>query len=375
MYYFLTLGFSLTAYFFLQFVSFSNRNYKFTAGFIALFFSILCSFRFIGEGWELFGGIDAHGYKAIYQQVTRHGFLETFMLQPWEYGFSFLYWISSNVGISFEIFQLVIYTFFYYTIIEVARRYCNGWAAFLLILCLSLSVVDSFNLLRTYLALFVGIWSIFFYVDKRFKTAWLLVFFAISIHVSSLSFLIIYIFSGLYASSKSLYRLALVVSVVFSVLFSFFGISFLLSGSRVSVYLENDEGLFAIGTYLVALMYWVLYSYLIHYKKYTNKFVEIIYPALGSILILVPVHYVHYMAYRMLFPYIFIIFVLSAVSLNLLKRDNFRLKAYSVSLTFLFLAYPFYRFYGFVSKELENKLSAQLYMFDWDRFIEVISVL
>lgn len=63
------------------------------------------------------------------------------------------------------------------------------------------------------------------------------------------------------------------------------------------------------------------------------------------------------------------------MSLNLLKRGDFRLKIYSVSLTFLFLAYPFYRFYGFVSKELENELSAQFYMFGWDRFIEVISVL
>lgn len=355
MYYFLTLGFSLVAYIFLYFTSFSSKKYKFTAVCISLLFSILCSFRFVGVGvgvgWELFGGIDAHGYKIIYQNVSGHGFLETFILQPWEYGFSFLYWVSSSIGISFEVFQLFIYMFFYYTIIEVARRYCSGWAAFLLILCLSLSVVDSFNLLRTYLALFVGIWSMFFYIDKRFKIAWILVVLAVTIHISSLSFIIIYVFSSLYASNKRLYRFTLVLSVVFSILFSFFGISFLLSGSRVSVYLESDEQLFAIGTYLVAIMYWFSYSYLVRSKKYKNNFVETIYPALGSILILMPVHYVHYMAYRMLFPYIFIIFVLSAVSLNLLRRDNFRLKTYSVSLTFLVLAYPFYRFYGFVSKE------------------------
>lgn len=102
--------FFISCIYILYFTSFSSKKYKFTAVCISLLFSILCSFRFVGVGvgvgvgWELFGGIDAHGYKIIYQNVSGHGFLETFILQPWEYGFSFLYWVSSSIGISFEVF-------------------------------------------------------------------------------------------------------------------------------------------------------------------------------------------------------------------------------------------------------------------------------
>src|SRR5690554_1557987 len=105
MYYFLTFGFAAIAHSFLILPGLRDRAYKYVATLLAFGFSILCAFRFIGVGWDSFGGIDAHSYKKIYESVSGHTFFETFEAQPWEFGFSLIFWVFSKANISFELFQ------------------------------------------------------------------------------------------------------------------------------------------------------------------------------------------------------------------------------------------------------------------------------
>lgn len=374
MYYVFAFGFSALACCYVSILSrLSDARLapliKYSMFFVVIVFAALASFRTIGyEGGVAYGGIDAHAYKSIYLNVSNQSLSQSFDYQPWEYGYSLLVWICSNIGLSFEMFQFFIYLLLFCTVVEITRRTYAGPASWLCLIAIVIGVVDSFTLLRTYLALFIGVWSFFRFVDGKYKTSLIILAVAVSIHTSSIVFLVMYVFSMIHRRGGRAYLFALLGSVILSAVFAGFFMQGFLSGTRVVGYITADEQYFAVGTYIAVVMIWFSFYFVKKRVGSTDKFLDAAYPMLPSILIILPVHMVHYMAYRMFFPYIMVTYFLIPIALKYLSPVRTGFKVFSTIAYAVVLFYPLSKIFGFIAREYSGELSAQEYQLDWSFF-------
>ena len=87
------------------------------------------------------------------------------MIMTWER--CLLVWSSSKLGLSFNFFQFIVYSCIFYSLINISNRLIPRGNVFLIMLLFSVGIVDSLNLFRTYIALYLAAWSLVYLTDNK----------------------------------------------------------------------------------------------------------------------------------------------------------------------------------------------------------------
>ena len=290
-------------------------EYTITTGTLTLVFVLLSivmiAFRTIDvRNGVIYGGIDAPAYKMIFEDAAID-YIPSLIVQFYEPGYATLVWFFSNYVGSYEVYQLVIYSFLYYTLFFFVKQIRPTLYIFITLLLLSFMIMASLNIIRGIVAVFLGFYVLYFLNKNRFMLASFIALLGLSIHTSAIFLFIMIIFYFLHSKvSKVTYRIVYFLSFFSLLLISFFILPFVLTGTRLEGYGEYKAGEFSLNTFLLALIVtFLVFNRFSEFVRYCS-FNRVLIIVLPTIFFVLPIFYNYSIGYRLLLYYLPIIFML-----------------------------------------------------------------
>ena len=213
-------------------------------------------------GWEELAGVnwkDVPSYKL------------TFLKCP-EIGFRYILKIGSFLG-DFKWSLLIIASIHAYAFINVSKK--NSPYVIISLIIFTLGSVQSYFVLRQWLAIAVTMFSYQYIISRNWKMFILLMLLAFSFHQTALVFILIYFFYGI-KNVKFLNISLVITGIILLISFSFIFNHFATSLIGYEGYIDSNEG--NITTLLISLCYFITYIFFLKsdiYKPGINKLIFI----------------------------------------------------------------------------------------------------
>jgi hypothetical protein len=313
------------------------------------------------------GGLDTPGYESIFN-LMQEGFFSSVLNQRIEKGFSFFLWLVKWSGGDFSVF-LFAYSFlllnlYFYICNKISFTFISISSYFLM----TLFVIDSFNISRMILGVFVLFVSVYYLSEKKYFYSICYTLIASSIQMVCLwgfvFILYIYIFNK-FKSEKLLKSLM----YLFSLLLSFLLVGVfktVLSSIGYGHYLNDDGGISYLN-YAYALFVLIFYFFTNFKDDEISPVSHLIFRLMPTIYFVVPLYYVIPIAYR--FNYIYILFFaflipdIFNVSLRKIKNKNYFYVVWAILPVVYTLAKSISFFNSSVNSALIWKISDSWYIF------------
>ncbi|WP_322406954.1 EpsG family protein [Idiomarina sp. PL1-037] len=319
----LTLGFASLVY------SVSNSQYgKLLAAFFCLSLSLIIAVLF---GWRDispgYGGIDTGSYIKIFASLEAND-LTTIFKQRIEFGFGSFMWLVKSFGLSIHWFyfilgfSLLILIFYISTFLPITLFRIVSF--FLLLLLF----IDSFNISRMILAVFVLLLSCIFLMKGNYLKSIFTVLISASFQLVGLWGLIFIGYIFLKRKIKSKYTFIITyISLVFLSFVLVEAFKFLLVFIGYGYYIV-DEPKFSLLNYMFCFyLFFVFYYFILPDKRYKAKKISVmVFNLLPTMVFTLPLYLAVPIAYRFNYIYMGFFFILIAETLKWsilkIKRRN-----------------------------------------------------
>lgn len=274
-----------------------------------------------------YGGIDALAYKEIFEGAGI-GFWDSIQVQFYEPGYAALVWFFSKFVGSYELYQVLIYSFFFLSYFFYSRHLNKSWYSFFALMLMSFYFIYSLNTLRVIFAVFLSMFILFLLPKKRYVVSILLSLICFSIHVSSIVLLLFIFFDVISRkSNRVVYCFVLAGAFLLSLMAAKYLIPLYIGESRLLAY-SNQAGDISYGTMLAVTLFMsmvaIRYNDIVAMNPY-NRFMVVY---LSTFFLVVPVFYYYPIAYRLFLFYLPVLYFLIPSILKCcapLHRKNFLL--------------------------------------------------
>ena len=231
-----------------------KNNMYYLISFLLLITILIPSFRYIDIN---IGGRDNINYKYYFSISNNYNLIEFFTISPFEPMFDLMIWLTRKLTKDYTYFLLICNVIFYFCflkLISILNR-MNVNFSLLCIFNIVILYLQSFNILRNILAIFLSLYSIDFLIKKRYKYFVLLTLFLCGIHITSISLFIPLIFDFIInkvSGNKKNKYIILNIAFFIVLIFITFGLSFILKNSRYISYIGS--GSFSIAHFLLFIL-------------------------------------------------------------------------------------------------------------------------
>lgn len=270
--------------------------------FASLFLSAVYGWRYISIGH---GGIDAINYKYIFDSLDS-GDLFTIFEQRVEKGYAFSMWLVKYFGFGFNTFNFLFSIALLILILFISKLLPVSFFSLISISLISLLYIDSFNISRMMMAIFLLFISCYYLGERKYKESLFLTFIAASFQMVALWGIVFVLYEIIFKRIRSkIFTVTFYISAVIVSFIATYAFKEILSMVGYGYYVV-DESSYSLLNYIYCSYLFLMYYLFIGNGNNISSTSRVVFRLLPTMIFTLPLYMSVPIAYR--FNYIYMLF-------------------------------------------------------------------